>query len=49
MPIDLIFLLLSVVEEGAGRRDDRNGFALAAQSGQSLGRPSTNATSQVKE
>jgi hypothetical protein len=35
-------------EELAGRRDDRNGFALAAQSGQSLGRPSTNTTSQVK-
>jgi hypothetical protein len=27
--------------------DDRNGLALAAQSGQSQGRPSTNATSQV--
>ena len=28
-------------------KDDRNGFALAAQSGQSLGRPSNNTTSQV--
>jgi len=28
--------------------NDKNGFALAAQSGQSQGRPSTNATSQVK-
>jgi hypothetical protein len=34
------------IEEPAGR-NDRNGLALAAQSGQSQGRPSTNSSSQL--
>ena len=46
--ISPLLLLDVVVDEEPPGGNDRNGFALAAQSGQSLGRPSTNASSQLK-